>query len=45
MAQSKQQTGQLLASSGLRKMVGPPGSSFEIIVIDWQGRPVSHLSE
>jgi len=45
MAQSKRQTGQLLASSGLRKMAGPPQSSFKIIVIDWQGRPVSHLTE
>ena len=35
----------LLASSGLRKVPGKPGSAFAIIVVDQQGRPVSHLSE
>ncbi len=35
----------LLASSGLRKVPGKPGSAYAIIVVDQQGRPVSHLSE
>jgi site-specific recombinase XerD len=35
----------LLASSGLRKVPGKPGSVFEIMVVDQHGRPVSHLSE
>jgi site-specific recombinase XerD len=37
--------GQFVGSSGLRKMAGQAGSSFEIIVVDRQGRPVAHLSE
>lgn len=45
MAQKRPQRGQLVGASGLRKMAGPPGSSFEIVVVDRQGRPVSHLSE
>jgi len=45
MVQSKQLTGPLVASSGLRKVAGRPGSVFEIIVVEQQGRPVSHLSE
>ena len=35
----------LLASSGLRKVPGKPGSAFAIVIVDQQGRPVSHLSE
>jgi site-specific recombinase XerD len=35
----------LIFSSGLRKVTGLPGSTFAIIVVDQQGRPVSHLSE
>ncbi len=34
-----------MGSSGLRKMAGPAGSPFEVIVVDRQGRPVSHLCE
>ncbi len=45
MVQNNQHTGPLVASSGLRKVAGRPGSVFEIIVLDRQGRPVSHLSE
>lgn len=45
MTQKTQHTGSLVASSGLRKVAGPPGSCFETVVIDRQGRPVSHLSE
>lgn len=45
MVQSKQQTEPLVASSGLRKVAGRPGSVFEIIVVDREGRPVTHLSE
>ncbi len=41
----KQYMGHFVGASGLRKMAGSPGSSFEIIVVDRQGRPVSHLSE
>ena len=45
MAHKRSQIGPLVGASGLRKMAGPPGSSFEIVVVDRQGRPVSHLSE
>ena len=45
MTHKRHHMGQLVGSSGLRKMAGLPGSSFEVIVTDWQGRPVSHLSE
>jgi site-specific recombinase XerD len=45
MTQTRQHMGQLVGSRGLRRMAGPPGSSFEMIVVDRQGRPVSHLSE
>ena len=45
MIQHEQQAGQLTSSSGLRKIAGPPGSPFALIVVDQQGRPVSHLSE
>ncbi len=45
IAQQTQPTGSLIGSSGLRKVAGLPGSSFEIVVLDRRGRPVSHLSE
>lgn len=45
MAQQQPQRGQLAGISGLRKIAGPSGSSFEIVIVDRQGRPVSHLSE
>src|SRR5437667_11572363 len=45
MTQKRPSTEQLVGTSGLRKIAGPPGSSFEIIIVDRRGRPVSHLSE
>src|SRR2546427_6298646 len=45
MTHKQQDRGQFVGVSGLRKIAGPPGSAFEVIVIDRRGRPVSHLSE
>ena len=45
MAQKRPQRGPLVGPSGLRQMAGPPGSSFEVVVLARQGRPVAHLSE
>jgi site-specific recombinase XerD len=45
MTHKQQDRGQFVGVSSLRKIAGPPGSAFEVIVIDRRGRPVSHLSE
>ncbi len=45
MTQQRQQTGQFVSTSGLRKVAGPSAGPFEMIVVDREGRPVSHLTE
>lgn len=35
----------LVGSSGLRKLAGPPGSPFEVVIVDRQGYPVTPLCE
>jgi site-specific recombinase XerD len=45
MTRSKKQAHLLISQSGLRKVAGPPESSFKVIVVDQRGRPVSHLTE
>ncbi len=37
--------GKFVALSGLRKIAAPPGSRYELIILDEQGLPVFHLSE
>ena len=37
--------GRFLPTSGLQKLAGRPGDRYELVIIDPQGRPVSHLSE
>jgi integrase len=37
--------GRFVALSGLRKIPGPPGSSFPLIVLDRTGQPIFFLSE
>src|ERR1700730_2389119 len=45
MTQKRQQAGQFVSTSGFRKVAAPKASPFEMIVVDRQGRPVSHLTE
>lgn len=45
MVQQRAPSGHLAGARGLQKMAGPPGSPFEIVIVDRQGRPVSHLCE
>ncbi len=37
--------GRFVALSGFRKLAGPPGGCYEIIIVDGNGRPVSPLCE
>ena len=37
--------GRFVALSGLRKLPGPPGSRYPIMIVDGDGLPVFHLSE
>jgi integrase len=37
--------GRFVALSGFRKIAGPPGERYELLIVDGNGRPVSHLSE
>jgi integrase len=37
--------GRFVSLSGFRKMIGPPGGCYEIIILDGSGRPVSPLCE
>lgn len=43
---SKQRVqGKFVSCSGFRKIVCPPGGHYELIVVDQEGRPVSHVTE
>lgn len=37
--------GRFVSLSGFRKIPGPPGGRYELIIVDHTGRPVSHLCE
>jgi integrase len=37
--------GKFVSCSGFRKIVCPPGDRYELIVVDQEGRPVSHVTE
>ena len=37
--------GRFISLSGLRKMAGPPGSQFPVIIVDSAGLPVFFLIE
>src|SRR5206468_2612724 len=37
--------GRFVSLSGFRKVPGPPGGRYELIIVDHAGRPVSHLCE
>jgi hypothetical protein len=37
--------GRFVALSGFRKMAGPPGGRYELLIVDGTGRPVSPLCE
>jgi hypothetical protein len=37
--------GQFVALSGFRKVTGPPGGRYELLIVDENGKPVSHLCE
>jgi len=37
--------GRFVALSGFRKIAGPPGGRYEVLIVDGKGKPVSHLCE
>jgi hypothetical protein len=37
--------GRFVALSGFRKIAGPSGGRYEVLIVDGNGRPVSHLCE
>ena len=37
--------GRFVALSGFRKLAGPPSGCYEMLIVDGDGRPVSHLCE
>jgi site-specific recombinase XerD len=37
--------GRFVALSGFRKLAGPPGGCYEVLIVDGNGKPVSHLCE
>ncbi len=37
--------GRFVSLSGLRRMTGPPGGRYEVLIVDSMGRPVSPLCE
>jgi Site-specific recombinase XerD len=37
--------GRFVALSGFRKLAGSPGGRYEVLIVDGNGRPVSHLCE
>jgi hypothetical protein len=37
--------GRFVSAYGLRKIVCAPGNRYELVVVDSEGRPVSHLTE
>jgi len=37
--------GRFVALSGFRKIAGPPSGRYEVLIVDGNGRPVSHLCE
>ncbi len=37
--------GKFVSCSGFRKVTCLPGGRYELIVVDWEGRPVSHVTE
>lgn len=39
------EVGRFVSLSGLRKMTGPPGGRYEVLIVDSMGRPVSPLCE
>ncbi|SRR6266487_1078005 len=45
MRTKERHQGRFLSTSGLQKLVTRPGGRYELVIIDGQGRPVSHLTE
>jgi hypothetical protein len=37
--------GRFVALSGFRKIAGPPGGHYEVLIVDGKGKPVSPLCE
>jgi hypothetical protein len=37
--------GKFVSCSGFRKVICPPGERYEVIIVDREGRPVSHVTE
>jgi hypothetical protein len=37
--------GRFVALSGFRKIAGPPGGRYEVLIVDGKGKPVSPLCE
>ncbi len=45
MRAKEREQGQFVAPSRFRKIAGPPGGRYELLIVDRNGRPVSHLCE